>query len=103
MIRRPPRSTLFPYTTLFRSLGGTALVGRILVQEGRLQLALPRAVGRERESGRELAARVQVEQLGCHLADGGAGLVPLTLPCRGAEAVQLGGGSAERRGGEEWR
>src|SRR5256885_7949429 len=25
MIRRPPRSTLFPYTTLFRSHGGTAL------------------------------------------------------------------------------
>src|SRR2546425_7244021 len=24
MIRRPPRSTLFPYTTLFRSLGGDA-------------------------------------------------------------------------------
>src|SRR2546426_8569273 len=24
MIRRPPRSTLFPYTTLFRSLPGTA-------------------------------------------------------------------------------
>src|SRR2546430_12344123 len=24
MIRRPPRSTLFPYTTLFRSLFGTA-------------------------------------------------------------------------------
>src|SRR3712207_8436443 len=24
MIRRPPRSTLFPYTTLFRSVGGTA-------------------------------------------------------------------------------
>src|SRR5260370_26501608 len=23
MIRRPPRSTLFPYTTLFRSLGAT--------------------------------------------------------------------------------
>src|SRR3712207_7640311 len=22
MIRRPPRSTLFPYTTLFRSMGG---------------------------------------------------------------------------------
>src|SRR3712207_7994829 len=27
MIRRPPRSTLFPYTTLFRSPGGRALVG----------------------------------------------------------------------------
>src|SRR3712207_8195712 len=27
MIRRPPRSTLFPYTTLFRSPGGAAGVG----------------------------------------------------------------------------
>src|SRR5256885_17032749 len=26
MIRRPPRSTLFPYTTLFRSLRGPCLV-----------------------------------------------------------------------------
>src|SRR3712207_9554278 len=25
MIRRPPRSTLFPYTTLFRSIGGMLL------------------------------------------------------------------------------
>src|SRR5258708_20359713 len=25
MIRRPPRSTLFPYTTLFRSIGETLL------------------------------------------------------------------------------
>src|SRR3712207_7513456 len=30
MIRRPPRSTLFPYTTLFRSRdGGTALHRRV--------------------------------------------------------------------------
>src|SRR3712207_8226886 len=29
MIRRPPRSTLFPYTTLFRSpIGGADAVGR---------------------------------------------------------------------------
>src|SRR5256886_9334801 len=27
MIRRPPRSTLFPYTTLFRSVGGQFAVG----------------------------------------------------------------------------
>src|SRR2546430_9978951 len=27
MIRRPPRSTLFPYTTLFRSLAQDAAVG----------------------------------------------------------------------------
>src|SRR2546429_1217378 len=28
MIRRPPRSTLFPYTTLFRSAGGARCHGR---------------------------------------------------------------------------
>src|SRR3712207_7409237 len=28
MIRRPPRSTLFPYTTLFRSERSTAVVAR---------------------------------------------------------------------------
>src|SRR5258708_26804426 len=28
MIRRPPRSTLFPYTTLFRSLGLIRRIGR---------------------------------------------------------------------------
>src|SRR3712207_8464524 len=28
MIRRPPRSTLFPYTTLFRSRGRSCPVGR---------------------------------------------------------------------------
>src|SRR2546428_9229822 len=28
MIRRPPRSTLFPYTTLFRSLARRVQVGR---------------------------------------------------------------------------
>src|SRR2546427_3723068 len=31
MIRRPPRSTLFPYTTLFRSLGVGAEVGKLLL------------------------------------------------------------------------
>src|SRR3712207_9119000 len=33
MIRRPPRSTLFPYTTLFRSLdaGGAGRVGDVAV------------------------------------------------------------------------
>src|SRR2546422_4034501 len=29
MIRRPPRSTLFPYTTLFRSHGGCARARRV--------------------------------------------------------------------------
>src|SRR2546430_5891075 len=34
MIRRPPRSTLFPYTTLFRSR-----IGGILAAQGKLDLA----------------------------------------------------------------
>src|SRR2546422_3582238 len=33
MIRRPPRSTLFPYTTLFRSLSIDGVV-RVLVERG---------------------------------------------------------------------
>ena len=31
MIRRPPRSTLFPYTTLFRSMGLTEITGIISI------------------------------------------------------------------------
>src|SRR5689334_24845724 len=40
MIRRPPRSTLFPYTTLFRSrsVPGTGTVARL--RDGRLLVAL---------------------------------------------------------------
>src|SRR2546426_7311544 len=44
MIRRPPRSTLFPYTTLFRSaaerreLGRNAIAHRRRVAGGRLDL-----------------------------------------------------------------
>src|SRR3712207_8919728 len=35
MIRRPPRSTLFPYTTLFRSVDPSYLVSRWLVNAAR--------------------------------------------------------------------
>src|SRR3712207_8806332 len=43
MIRRPPRSTLFPYTTLFRSLGSQQPAeGRPpLVEEGRSPVTRP--------------------------------------------------------------
>src|SRR3712207_6986945 len=43
MIRRPPRSTLFPYTTLFRSRGdhlGRGLVDLLEVPHGRLRADL---------------------------------------------------------------
>src|SRR3712207_7918565 len=42
MIRRPPRSTLFPYTTLFRSRRGCDLRGR-----GRRGLGLGLRLGRQ--------------------------------------------------------
>src|SRR2546430_12966857 len=45
MIRRPPRSTLFPYTTLFRSLGVAFAVPGSLLLVGLLLGDLGQAVG----------------------------------------------------------
>src|SRR2546430_13879698 len=83
MIRRPPRSTLFPYTTLFRSAEGVverlrsavestgasgfgAFAGLFPLDERRLlaastdsvgsKLVLSRRAGRLRDAGRDLAA-----------------------------------------------
>src|SRR2546427_5920630 len=57
MIRRPPRSTLFPYTTLFRSRCGDSR---------RLRLkGAPGFVGRQR-SGVASAFFDCAEQPGCH-------------------------------------
>src|SRR2546422_7007261 len=44
MIRRPPRSTLFPYTTLFRSLIENALVTMTFVEDKAVQIDLPPSV-----------------------------------------------------------
>src|SRR3712207_8889352 len=65
MIRRPPRSTLFPYTTLFRSQ-----LGFVVVHEPAVQLAaarsgagvrdqLPALVAAERGRQAEVTARPQ--------------------------------------------
>src|SRR3712207_7383664 len=48
MIRRPPRSTLFPYTTLFRSadtLAGTARAAPSLAPSAAARLSLPWPTG----------------------------------------------------------
>src|SRR5438034_6587037 len=51
MIRRPPRSTLFPYTTLFRSLGAERPRSGLVLP--RSLAARPRAIaGRDRTSPR---------------------------------------------------
>src|SRR3712207_8130875 len=78
MIRRPPRSTLFPYTTLFRSAGELHQVQPVPVQDairgqlrhrqlrggaeqgtraGRLPAAPPGAEGRSEEHTSELQSR----------------------------------------------
>src|SRR2546425_8867392 len=56
MIRRPPRSTLFPYTTLFRSRGRHgALGGALLRAAGVLRIvSLSRAPLRSEEHTSEL-------------------------------------------------
>src|SRR5690242_20994475 len=48
MIRRPPSSTLFPYTTLFRSDPVTGLAGRRAFHDQYRRLA---AVARRRKTG----------------------------------------------------
>src|SRR3712207_9514839 len=65
MIRRPPRSTLFPYTTLFRSslVVGTFLIVNtfsILVAQRSRELALLRALGASR---RQVMWSVEIEPL----------------------------------------
>src|SRR5207244_10774698 len=53
MIRRPPRSTLFPYTTLFRSLGRDRLdLCHDAVERLPHTKILPHAVDRDRKSTR---------------------------------------------------
>src|SRR3712207_6997575 len=67
MIRRPPRSTLFPYTTLFRSraereprvTAADQAVGRAEARHGRPPHLLPLPRPREREAGGERANRLR--------------------------------------------
>src|SRR5256885_6018177 len=83
MIRRPPRSTLFPYTTLFRSHEAARLVDA--VQQVRQGFGVPLAqvqvarIGRDRERLFVEAEERQVH--GSMLLDGAA-----AAQCPGTEA-----------------
>src|SRR3712207_9085616 len=101
MIRRPPRSTLFPYTTLFRSevvspdtcthLTGADHVASLTTALGSLDGQLD-ALDRW---GRLLADVLCGEHRGRLLAAGNGGSA--------AQAPNPTARSGERRGGEEWR
>src|SRR2546430_8721325 len=57
MIRRPPRSTLFPYTTLFRSQRG---VDPREARAGTARQALPQQPGGDRKSTRLNSSHSQI-------------------------------------------
>src|SRR5258707_11948968 len=61
MIRRPPRSTLFPYTTLFRSnvLSGE---GRVLAMDRALVPSIGRGLRRDQFGDADQIVGDQVEQ-----------------------------------------
>src|SRR2546430_10263403 len=64
MIRRPPRSTLFPYTTLFRS-GYWTNLGDSLGAAYRTERGMPREIGRatsELQSQSNLVCRLLLEK-----------------------------------------
>src|SRR5256885_17260149 len=101
MIRRPPRSTLFPYTTLFRSVLADhdllvdllALVDELVVAAAR-RLALGVAdAGHIHAHELELGAEIGP-------AEGGLGLARNVA---GRHARHVVGRSGERRVGEESR
>src|SRR2546422_1938898 len=60
MIRRPPRSTLFPYTTLFRSIGERAGARRAVAPPRRDRQHLARRRVRSEEHTSELQSRLHL-------------------------------------------
>src|SRR3989449_11308894 len=109
MIRRPPRSTLFPYTTLFRSVGVSGvrwIVGKDITADVVARWAMAFGlwarerrpvvvVGRDaRPSGPEFAqaAIAALRRAGCDVID--VGLVPTPTVQLAVEHHHAGGGIA---------
>src|SRR2546430_168548 len=92
MIRRPPRSTLFPYTTLFRSRPADVAVGRDVADARREMEGLaPRRI----VVVLRLAPICRVELLGEHAGRD----VPVVV---GVRLVQRADERAEAVGGRRW-
>src|SRR2546430_4023005 len=60
MIRRPPRSTLFPYTTLFRSLPVVRLAQQLLYLGGLNRLGIALDLRQDRKSTRLNSSHSQI-------------------------------------------
>src|SRR3989449_5457423 len=116
MIRRPPRSTLFPYTTLFRSLAPEGDGPRRREGEDAPRLAAPAAqvvdmmdAGVDEDAAparrgveppaavRPIAARDEMEL--AELAESAAGDQPMNVVKRGHEVDVLGDHQDPARGG----
>src|SRR5437899_4268903 len=69
MIRRPPRSTLFPYTTLFRSIAAFVGLQDRLVEQMRVAAPGPfrRRDGRQRRSEEHTSELQSLRHLVCRL------------------------------------
>src|SRR2546426_8632319 len=79
MIRRPPRSTLFPYTTLFRSILAAHLIGGERRAELRLGAADQVEAGERRLDQEDIRALVRVERSEEHTSELQS---PCNLVCR---------------------
>src|SRR3712207_9472070 len=65
MIRRPPRSTLFPYTTLFRSLAAPAILrAQAAYPERPIRLIIPWPPGQATDLAGRVVAQSLSERLG---------------------------------------
>src|SRR2546421_12936838 len=82
MIRRPPRSTLFPYTTLFRSLVVAAQPLGELDDD-----AVAPHPGRKTLEAAERFLRARVRALAAHVAVDAVGVRPVGLDGDGVEAL----------------
>src|SRR2546422_8910273 len=95
MIRRPPRSTLFPYTTLFRSLDVLAAVEPKLVEPD-YPGAFRYLAARNRKRALTVLFTDVIDRLGPDaLGENGGGLrpgpLPLPVPVRDPELDSVAG------------
>src|SRR5258705_6900669 len=67
MIRRPPRSTLFPYTTLFRSIDGRRAIEHE-AQAGQIEFGQARMLDQPADHGDRKSTRLNSSHLGISYA-----------------------------------